>query len=222
MEELLSAVAESFPLEKRGSELVLLNTIAAVVAALGAIAAAIAAILAIKPAQRAAKAAEEQANVQRELMYQSAQPYVWADIQPDVQQGTMLHLVLGNAGPTVARNVRVVIDPPFPQSSGRVGRSAVAQRRLREGVLSLAPGRIIRWSLGMASDLMEDEGDTTVYRVRVMADGPYGEIEPVETEICLSDWRESLDTPEGSLHHIRKSIDKLVSAIESLKNAVEH
>lgn len=200
----------------------LLNTIAAVVAALGAIAAAIAAILAIKPAQRAAKAAEEQANVQRELMYQSAQPYVWADIQPDVQQGTMLHLVLGNAGPTVARNVRVVIDPPFPQSSGRVGRSAVAQRRLREGVLSLAPGRIIRWSLGMASDLMEDEGDTTVYRVRVMADGPYGEIEPVETEICLSDWRESLDTPEGSLHHIRKSIDKLVCAIESLKNAVEH
>ena len=222
MEELLSAVAESFPLEKRGFELVLLNTIAAVVAALGAIAAAIAAILAIKPAQRAAKAAEEQANVQRELMYQSAQPYVWADIQPDVQQGTMLHLVLGNAGPTVARNVRVVIDPPFPQSSGRVGRSAVAQRRLREGVLSLAPGRIIRWSLGMASDLMEDEGDTTVYRVRVMADGPYGEIEPVETEICLSDWRESLDTPEGSLNHIRKSIDKLVSAIESLKNAVEH
>lgn len=181
MEELLSAVAESFPLEKRGFELVLLNTIAAVVAALGAIAAAIAAILAIKPAQRAAKAAEEQANVQRELMYQSDQPYVWADIQPDVQQGTMLHLVLGNAGPTVARNVRVVIDPPFPQSSGRVGRSAVAQRRLREGVLSLAPGRIIRWSLGMASDLMEDEGDTTVYRVRVMADGPYGEIEPVET-----------------------------------------
>ena len=222
MEELLSAVAESFPLEKRGFELVLLNTIAAVVAALGAIAAAIAAILAIKPAQRAAKAAEEQANVQRELMYQSAQPYVWADIQPDVQQGTMLHLVLGNAGPTVARNVRVVIDPPFPQSSGRVGRSAVAQRRLREGVLSRAPGRIIRWSLGMASDLMEDEGDTTVYRVRVMADGPYGEIEPVETKICLSDWRESLDTPEGSLHHIRKSIDKLVSAIESLKNAVEH
>lgn len=222
MEELLSAVAESFPLEKRGFELVLLNTIAAVVAALGAIAAAIAAILAIKPAQRAAKAAEEQANVQRELMYQSAQPYVWADIQPDVQQGTMLHLVLGNAGPTVARNVRVVIDPPFPQSSGRVGRSAVAQRRLREGVLSLAPGRIIRWSLGMASDLMEDEGDTTVYRVRVMADGPYGEIEPVETKICLSDWRESLDAPEGSLHHIRKSIDKLVSAIESLKNAVEH
>lgn len=198
------------------------NTIAAGVAAFGAIAAAVVAFFALKPAQLAAKAAEEQTRVQRELMYQSAQPYVWADIQPDDQQGTMLHLVLGNAGPTVARNVRVFIDPPFPQLSDRVGRSAVAQRRLREGVLSLSPGRTMRWSLGMASDLMKDEEKATVYRVRVMAEGPYGEIDPVETEIRLSDWRESLDAPEGSLHHIRKSIDKLVSAIESLKNAVEH
>ena len=196
------------------------NTIAAWVAAVAAIVAAVVAFFAPWPAQRAAKAAEEQTRVQRELMYQSAQPYVWADIQPDDQQGTMLHLVLGNAGPTVARHVRVFIDPPFPQVSGHIGRSTVAQRRLREGILSLAPGRIIRWSLGIASDLMKDEEDTTVYRVRVMADGPYGEIEPVETEICLSDWRESLDAPGGSLHHIRKSIEKLVRAVDGLKNDV--
>ena len=196
------------------------NTIAAWVAAVAAIVAAVVAFFALWPAQRAAKAAEEQTRVQRELMYQSAQPYVWADIQPDDQQGTMLHLVLGNAGPTVARHVRVFIDPPFPQVSGHIGRSTVAQRRLREGILSVAPGRIIRWSLGIASDLMKDEEDTTVYRVRVMADGPYGEIEPVETEICLSDWRESLDAPGGSLHHIRKSIEKLVRAVDGLKNDV--
>lgn len=196
------------------------NTIAAWVAAVAAIVAAVVAFFALWPAQRAAKAAEEQTRVQRELMYQSAQPYVWADIQPDDQQGTMLHLVLGNAGPTVARHVRVFIDPPFPQVSVHIGRSTVAQRRLREGILSLAPGRIIRWSLGIASDLMKDEEDTTVYRVRVMADGPYGEIEPVETEICLSDWRESLDAPGGSLHHIRKSIEKLVRAVDGLKNDV--
>lgn len=196
------------------------NTIAAWVAAVAAIVAAVVAFFALWPAQRAVKAAEEQTRVQRELMYQSAQPYVWADIQPDDQQGTMLHLVLGNAGPTVARHVRVFIDPPFPQVSGHIGRSTVAQRRLREGILSLAPGRIIRWSLGIASDLMKDEEDTTVYRVRVMADGPYGEIEPVETEICLSDWRESLDAPGGSLHHIRKSIEKLVRAVDGLKNDV--
>ena len=196
------------------------NTIAAWVAAVAAIVAAVVAFFALWPAQRAAKAAEEQTRVQRELMYQSAQPYVWADIQPDDQQGTMLHLVLGTAGPTVARHVRVFVDPPFPQVSGHIGRSTVAQRRLREGILSLAPGRIIRWSLGIASDLMKDEEDTTVYRVRVMADGPYGEIEPVETEICLSDWRESLDAPGGSLHHIRKSIEKLVRAVDGLKNDV--
>ena len=69
---------------------------------------------------------------------------------------------------------------------------------------------------------MKDEEEVTVYRVQVMAEGPYGEIDPVETEIRLSDWRESLDAPEGSLHHIRKSIEKLGSAVESLKSVVEH
>ncbi len=43
-----------------------------------------------------------------------------------------------------------------------------------------------------------------------MADGPYGELKPVKTEICLSDWRESLDAPGGSLHAIRKILRRLV------------
>ncbi len=34
------------------------------------------------------------------------------------------HLVLGNAGPTVARQRPVFIDPPFPQVSGHIGRSS--------------------------------------------------------------------------------------------------
>lgn len=197
------------------------NTIAAIVAATGAIAAAIAAFVALKPAQRAAKASEEQTGVQRDLMHQAAQPYVWADIQPDNQQGTMLHLVLGNAGPTVARNVRVVVDPPILEHPNYAGSSAAAQRRLREGVLSLAPGRTIRWSLGRGFDLLEDEEDKTVYRIRVTAEGPYGETEPVETEVRLSDWREARDAPDGSLHHIRKEIEKLTKVVESLKKAVE-
>lgn len=193
------------------------NTIAAAVAAFGAIAAAIAAFVALRPAQRAAQAAEDQTEVQRELMHQAAQPYVWADIQPDNQQGTMLQLVLGNSGPTIARNIRAVIDPPIPESANYSGASAAAQLRLREGILSLAPGRTIRWSLGRISDLVEDKDDKTVYRIRVTAEGPYGAIDPVDIEIRLSDWRESRDAPDGSLHHIRKEIEKLTKAVEKLK-----
>lgn len=44
-------------------------------------------------------AAREQTQLQREIARDAAQPYVWADIQPDMQQGTAMQLVVGNSGP---------------------------------------------------------------------------------------------------------------------------
>lgn len=198
-----------------------MNAIAAIVAAVGAIAAASAAFVALKPAQRAASAAEDQTGIQRELMRQAAQPYVWADIQPDMQQGTMLHLVVGNAGPTMARNVRVVIKPPIPENAKYPGVTSAAQKRVGDGVLSLAPGRVIRWSLGRGFDLLEDENDATRYRMRVTADGPYGTLEPVEFEIRPRDWREARDAPDGSLHFVRKEIEKIAREAESIRKYFE-
>ena len=190
-----------------------LNTSAAIIAAVAAIVSPIISFFALKPAQRAARAAEEQTNIQRQLMQQTAQPYIWADIQADSKQGDLLHLVLGNSGPTVARNVRVTIDPSI-SSKGNAGCYAEhAQRRLREGVLSLAPGRTIRWSLGLGSDLLKSENDETVYRIVVTGEGPYGPLDPWDVLVRPSDWRESLDQPDGSLHLVRKSIDELAKAI---------
>lgn len=197
------------------------NTIAAIVAALGAVAAAVAAIVALRPAQRAARAAEDQTELQRDLMHQAAQPYVWADIQPDVQQGTMLQLVVGNAGPTMARNVRILIDPPIPEHPGYSGATIAAQKRVREGILSLAPGRTIRWSLGRGFDLLEDEEDETRYSIRVTAEGPYGALEPVEFEIRPRDWREARDAPDGNLHFVRKEIGKLASETKMLREHIQ-
>lgn len=188
-----------------------INTIPAIVAAAGAIAAATAAFVALKPAQRAARAAEDQTEIQRDLMRQAAQPYVWADIQPDMQQGSMLHLVIGNAGPTMARNIRVVIDPPIPGSPNYPGMAVAAQERVGEGILSLAPGRVIRWILGRGSDLLADESDETRYCMRVTGDGPYGALEPVEFEVRPRDWREAVDAPNGSLHFVRKEIGKIAN-----------
>jgi hypothetical protein len=197
------------------------NTIAAIVAALGAVAAAVAALVALKPAQRAASAAEDQTAIQRSLMQQAAQPYVWADIQPDVQQGTMLQLVVGNAGPTMARNVRVLIDPPIPEHPKYSGTTIAAQKRVRDGILSLAPERTIRWSLGRGFDLLEDEGDETSYSLRVTGEGPYGALEPVELEIRPRDWREARDAPDGNLHFVRKEIEKLVGETKMLREYIQ-
>lgn len=197
------------------------NTIAAIVAALGAIAAAVAAMVALKPAQRAALAAEDQTEIQRDLMHQAAQPYVWADIQPDVQQGTMLQLVVGNAGPTTARNVRILIDPPIPEHPKYSGATIAAQKRVRDGILSLAPGRVIRWSLGRGFDLLEDEDDETRYSLRVTAEGPYRALDPVEFEIRPRDWREARDAPDGNLHFVRKEIEKLAGETKMLREYIQ-
>ena len=199
----------------------IVSAVAAGVAAVGAIAAAIAAFVALKPAQRAARAAESQTEIQRDLMRQAAQPYVWADIQPDVQQGTMLQLVVGNAGPTMARNVRVVIDPPIPEHPGYSGAAVAAQKRVRDGILSLAPGRIIRWSLGRGFDLLEDEHDGTTYRLRATADGPHGPLEPVDFEIRPRDWREARDAPDGNLHFVRKEIEKLAAETKNIREFIQ-
>lgn len=198
-----------------------MNAIAAVVAAVGAIAAASAAFVALRPAQRAARAAEDQSEIQRELMRQAAQPYVWADIQPDMQQGRMLHLVIGNAGPTMASNVRVVIDPPIPEHPEYPGMTAAAQKRVGDGVLSLAPGRVIRWMLGRGSDLLADENDQTTYCMRVTANGPYGALEPVDFEIRPRDWREAIDAPDGNLHFVRKEIGKIASEAENIRKYLQ-
>jgi hypothetical protein len=122
---------------------------------------------------------------------------------------TMLQLVVGNAGPTTARNVRILIDPPIPAHPKYAGATIAAQKRVRDGILSLAPGRTIRWSLGRGFDLLEDEGDETSYSLRVTGEGPYGALEPVEIEIRPRDWREARDAPDGNLHFVRKEIENL-------------
>ena len=52
-------------------------------------------------------AAREQTQLQRDLAHEALQPYVWADIQPDMQQGTVLHVVVGNRLFTVERGALV-------------------------------------------------------------------------------------------------------------------
>ncbi len=177
--------------------------------------------VALRPASKAVDESKEQTTIQRDLMVQAAQPYAWVDIQPDRQQGTMLQLVVGNIGPTMARNVKVFIDPPIPEHPAYSGTTAVVQERLREGILSLAPRRVIRWSLGRGFDLLEDKDDATIYRLRVTADGPYGALEPVEFEVRPRDWREARDAPDGSLHHVRKEIEKLAGEAKGLRTYIK-
>lgn len=164
-------------------------------------------------------AAREQTQLQRDLAREALQPYVWADIQPDMQQGSYLQVVVGNNGPAVAQNVRVTFDPPLP--AGELHSESVegVQRVLKNGLRSLAPNRIIRWSLGVASDLLSSESPQ-VRTVRVEGDGPYGPLPVLEMEIDVSEWRQARDAPDGSLHHVRGAVKELVKSVAGVDKTV--
>lgn len=164
-------------------------------------------------------AAREQTQLQRDLAREATQPYVWADIQPDMQQGTMMHVVVGNSGPTVAQHVRVMFDPPLPTGRQHADKVKSVERVLANGLRSLAPNRVIRWTLGAGYDLLSSE-DPQVRTIRVEADGPHGPLPVLETEIDISEWRQARDAPDGSLHHVRGAIKDLTKAVGGVDKAL--
>lgn len=164
-------------------------------------------------------AAREQTELQRELARQASQPYAWADIWPDMQQGNVLHVVVGNSGPTVARNVRVTFDPPLPSSEQKSDLVQSVQQVLANGLRSLAPNRVIRWSLGAASDMLASE-EPQVRLVRVEGEGPNGPLPILEMQIDISEWRQARDAPDGSLHHVRGEIKGLTNAVNGVNKTM--
>lgn len=163
-------------------------------------------------AVRAASAAEEQTKVQRQLSVDAAQPYVWVDVRPDDATGTLLNLVIGNSGPTVATNVRVTVDPPLPAIDQLRVRAEVVQARLAAGVSSLPPGRILTWPLGQGFNLLNDTGPQA-HTFTVTADGPFGAIPSLSYVVDLADFRGLLDRPFGSLHQLTKAVQNLGQAL---------
>ncbi|MCK6210530.1 hypothetical protein KZX45_08240 [Georgenia sp. EYE_87] len=165
-------------------------------------------------------AAREQTELQRQLAQESSQPYVWADIQPDMQQGTVLHVVVGNSGPTMAEHIRVTFDPPLPAAPQQSDRVDHVQKILASGLRSLAPGRILRWTLGAGYELLASE-DSKVRTVRVDASGPHGAVPATEIEIDISQWRQARDAPDGSLHHVRGAIKDLTKVVGSVDRTLK-
>lgn len=143
-----------------------------------------------------------------------------ADIPSNALQGTSLHVVVGNSGPTVARNVRVTFDPPLTASKLQSDYIENVQQMLASGLHSLAPGREWLWSLGAGSELLSSE-EPQVRTVRVEGDGPYGPLPVLEFQIDISQMRLRVDAPVRSLHYVRKAIDDLTGAVSAVDSTVK-
>lgn len=175
------------------------------VSACAAIAAAAAALIAFPFTVRAANAAKKQTDLQREVAEQAKQPYVWADIP-------------GGRSPRLAAELRrrqLRADDCHARHNHRGSATAVGNHeheltkqafdRMRHGIETLAPGRVIKWALSGSPDLLTDDGPQP-YTITVAGQGPYGPLQVLKYVVDLSDFRESNDSPNGSLHQPTKAV----------------
>jgi hypothetical protein len=171
------------------------------------------------PRCRSARAAERAAGGGRGAVgdpaaaahrYRAA--YVWVDVRPDEVTSVILNLVIGNSGPTVATNVRVMIDPPLPAIEQLEDSAQTAQDLLAGGIKSLPPGRTLVWPLGQGFNILASDGPH-VHTLTIETDGPFGKAPSQVYPLDMSDWRGVMHRPVGSLHQVARAIEKLAGAI---------
>src|SRR5215217_9411936 len=167
--------------------------------------------------RRSAKASREQTKQQQQAAKDAAQPMVWVDIRGDDGQGERLVLLLGNSGPSIARNVKVVFDPAPPS---RVDIKPIFEI-LKQGIASLPQGRTMKWALGEAHDIGDWHPDNA-YRVRIEAEGPFGAIEPLEYVISIDDLDGSRAEPPGNLHAVAAELHEMTKATKELNEIIRN
>jgi hypothetical protein len=167
--------------------------------------------------RRSAKASREQTNQQQQAARDAAQPMLWVDIRGDDGQGQTLVLLLGNSGPSIARNVKVTFDPAPPS---RVDIKPILEI-LKQGIASVPPGRTMKWALGEAHDI-GDWHPHNAYRVRIEAEGPFGLIEPLEYVISVDDLHGSPAAPPGNLHEVAAELREMTKATKELNEIIRN
>jgi hypothetical protein len=165
--------------------------------------------------RRSANASREQTKQQKQAAKDATQPMLWVDIRGDDGQGQALLLLLGNSGPSVARNVKVTFDPAPPSTLDIKPILEI----LKQGITSLPPGRTMQWALGAEHNITGWDAPNA-YRVRIEAEGPFGAIEPLEYVISVNDLQGTPAAPPGNLHAVAAELHEMTKATKELNEII--
>ena len=160
----------------------------------------------------AALFARAQVREARELRKDEARPYVVVDFEPD--RVPFVNLVVANLGRTMARNVRVDLDPPLESSVYRSGPVPLARFKLfSEGIPSLAPGKRIVLLFDQMYDRAELELPDS-YRVRLTYEWDGGEPIREELRLDLDLYRPLRRVTPETIHEVSKTLTKIGQQLE--------
>jgi hypothetical protein len=166
-------------------------------------------------ARRSVRASRELIKQQKQAAKDAAQPMLWVDIRGDDGRGEALMLLLGNSGPSIARNVRVTFDPAPPVTEAMKPILAI----LKQGIASLPPGRTMQWVLGAADSRVNLDADIA-YRVQIEAEGRSGRLEPLEYVLSINDLDASRAARPANLHAVAVELHEMTKATKELNEII--
>ncbi|MFF9118235.1 hypothetical protein ACF09Y_21995 [Streptomyces massasporeus] len=171
-------------------------------------------------AKAQSRAATEQVAVARQQLEQAEkvhreqnEPYVIVDIQPDGPGSGLLVLLVENIGPTLARDVKVTVDPPLTSASGDRMTERV-QRGLARTIPMLPPGRRLKWAFDVSSQRFSSDLPTA-FTFTVQSKGPFGDVEPLTYLVDISSWQETLlgEHPDAK---VEKALGRIAGTVDAL------
>jgi hypothetical protein len=180
--------------------------------------AVVAAVIAVWQAAIARRSAAQQLALTERIHREQNEPYVIVDIQPERNDGSLL-LVIENAGPTVARNVRISCNPPIQSGWAPVGDepdlTQVMQQVLARTIPMLPPRRRLTFLLDNSSRYKNTELPR-VYTFTVNADGPAGAVETLEFTVDLDAMAWAL-LENRPTKHLETKLGKIEKAVLALR-----
>lgn len=155
----------------------------------------------------AARYARNQVAEARELRKEQARPFVVVDFEPE--EPPFVNLVITNLGRTMARNVRIEVDPPFDSSVYRSDPVPLAKLKLfTEGIPALAPGK--RIVLLFDQMIHREELDLPLtYGVRLTYEWDGGDPLSDELRLDLDLYRPLRQVRRHTVHDVSKTLDAI-------------
>ena len=160
----------------------------------------------------AALYARAQVREARNLRQDQARPFVVVDFEPE--QSPFMNLVVANLGKTMARNVRISIDPPLESSLDSAAPLPVAKLKMfTEGIDSLAPGK----QVVTLFDTMIDRKELNLpssYQVRLAYEWDGGRPITDSQRLDLDLYRYRMSVTRHTVHDVNKTLDKIRRLLE--------
>lgn len=161
--------------------------------------------------------ASRQVKEARELREEQNRPFVVVDF--DVEGGYMVYLEVINMGTSLARDVRIEIDPPLESA---IDIEISKLKMLSEGIATLAPGKKYRTFFDMSFRRNEDRPDLPmnhIARVRYWDEKHKREFDET-LNLDLDQYMHINTVTRHGLHDIHKEVEKIRKVFEKWTSGI--